>query len=261
MILSRCRRARSATPVSGYYSESRRKNPCRGTPIRVKAWRAYIAGLGTSGVLIASFVLLLAVVSAIVAFQGYPGEASNDGLDRLDVGQTRPAAAVSKADRARADRRSAAAADRRGRAASRAARDGARSEGAGAVLGDRLESGGAAGGAGGSAPGGGGSGVSGAPGGGGGVLGSPGAGGLTGGVDQVVEDTTGSLGGLGDQVPREAPVIGGDVGGVVDQADSVVDGVSGQVNGVTDTVGGATDTVGGATDTVGGATGGLTGGG
>ena len=60
----------------------------------MKASRAYIAGLGTSGVLIASFLLLLMVGSAIVAFRGAPGQASNDGLDRLDMGRSTEAAAA-----------------------------------------------------------------------------------------------------------------------------------------------------------------------
>ncbi|MGH2848907.1 MAG: hypothetical protein ACRDL0_23390, partial [Thermoleophilaceae bacterium] len=51
----------------------------------MKATKAYIAGLGTSGVLIASFLLLLAVVSAIVAFRGFPGGAENEGLEQLEV--------------------------------------------------------------------------------------------------------------------------------------------------------------------------------
>jgi hypothetical protein len=51
----------------------------------VKAWKAYIASLGTTGVLITSFVLVLAVVSAIVAFRGWPGEGRNDGLEGLLV--------------------------------------------------------------------------------------------------------------------------------------------------------------------------------
>ena len=51
----------------------------------MKTSRAYIASLGTTGVLIASFIVVLVIVSAIVAFKGAPGEASSSGLDRLDV--------------------------------------------------------------------------------------------------------------------------------------------------------------------------------
>ena len=51
----------------------------------MKTSRAYIAGLGTTGILIASFVLVLVIVSAIVAFNGAPGQASSSGLGRLDV--------------------------------------------------------------------------------------------------------------------------------------------------------------------------------
>jgi hypothetical protein len=38
----------------------------------VRATKAYIASLGTTGVLIASSLLLLAIVSALVAFRGWP---------------------------------------------------------------------------------------------------------------------------------------------------------------------------------------------
>ena len=65
----------------------------------MKASRAYIAGLGTSGILIASFLLLLMVGSAIVAFRGAPGQASNDGLDRLDMSQDTPASKATRAER------------------------------------------------------------------------------------------------------------------------------------------------------------------
>ena len=78
----------------------------------MKTSRAYIAGLGTTGILIASFLLVLVIVSAIVAFDGAPGQASSSGLGRLDVredGQGELAKAFSSAairagarDRARA---------------------------------------------------------------------------------------------------------------------------------------------------------------
>jgi hypothetical protein len=118
----------------------------------VKASRAYIAGLGASGVLIGSFLLLLMVGSAIVAFRGAPGEASNDGLDRLDVtqpGQASRAARSPLRSAERAGRHSARRDDRRD--VRRRARDGgsggaervSRQQGADAAAGDLV--GGAAG--------------------------------------------------------------------------------------------------------------------
>ena len=53
----------------------------------LKASRAYIAGVGTTGVLIGSFVLLLTVGSALVAFQGVPGQASNGDLSSIELQQ------------------------------------------------------------------------------------------------------------------------------------------------------------------------------
>jgi hypothetical protein len=53
-------------------------NPPRPPTRPSKASRAYIAGLGTTGILIASSLLTLAIVSAIVAFKGRP----RTGLER-----------------------------------------------------------------------------------------------------------------------------------------------------------------------------------
>lgn len=47
--------------------------------------RAYIASLGTTGVLVASAVLLLAVVSTLLAFRAWPGSALVDGIGSLVV--------------------------------------------------------------------------------------------------------------------------------------------------------------------------------
>src|SRR3954453_6684035 len=55
--------------------------------LELKASRAYIAGVGTTGVLIGSFVLLLTVGSALVAFQGVPGQASNADLSSIELQQ------------------------------------------------------------------------------------------------------------------------------------------------------------------------------
>jgi hypothetical protein len=48
--------------------------------------RAYIAGIGTTGVLVGFALLMLAVVSAIVAFRGWPGDAVIDGAGAVKVG-------------------------------------------------------------------------------------------------------------------------------------------------------------------------------
>src|SRR5689334_15943497 len=53
----------------------------------LKVSRAYIAGLGTTGVLIGSFVLLLTVGSALVAFRGVPGQATNGDLSSIELRQ------------------------------------------------------------------------------------------------------------------------------------------------------------------------------
>ena len=54
---------------------------------RLKASRAYLAGIGTTGVLIGSFVLLLTVCSALVAFRGVPGQATNGDLSSIELRQ------------------------------------------------------------------------------------------------------------------------------------------------------------------------------
>jgi hypothetical protein len=51
----------------------------------MRASRAYIASFGTAGVLIASSVLLLLVVSTIVAFRGWPGDDIAKGIRGLVV--------------------------------------------------------------------------------------------------------------------------------------------------------------------------------
>jgi hypothetical protein len=61
-----------------------------GYPSSVRASRAYITSLGTTGVLIASSILLLAVVSTIVAFRGWPGDDIVNGLGSLRVGDDQP---------------------------------------------------------------------------------------------------------------------------------------------------------------------------
>jgi hypothetical protein len=55
--------------------------------MRVTVSRAYIAGIGTTGVLIGFALLILAVVSAIVAFRGWPGDAVVDGDGSVTIGE------------------------------------------------------------------------------------------------------------------------------------------------------------------------------
>lgn len=52
----------------------------------MRADRAYLAGIGTTGVLVASALLLLAVVSTLVAFRGWPGTDVTEDIGNLFVG-------------------------------------------------------------------------------------------------------------------------------------------------------------------------------
>jgi hypothetical protein len=91
----------------------------------VKAGKAYISSLGTTGLLIASSVLLLAVVGTIFAFDSWPA-GSPSGAETVAIGGTdrvEPAGnAVAERRRARVERRRAAARARVARARARAAR-------------------------------------------------------------------------------------------------------------------------------------------
>jgi hypothetical protein len=235
----------------------------------LKASRAYIAGLGTSGVLIGSFLLLLAVVSAIVAFRGAPGEASNEGLDRLDLSASRQASKATGAPRsagegardapARGDRAGARGTTRRARVAGTPGRR------AGGVSGERVAGGLAGVGdatgpshAGGNRPDAGGlTRLPVDPRRPGGIPSAPTVGDVATGLGDAVEDTTDNLGGTvgGAVPPLEAPIVrtGEAAAGVVHQAAPVVDQT---VERVTGTVGGVTDRVTGVTDQVAGGLGG-----
>lgn len=54
----------------------------------MRASRAYIAGLGTTSVLVASALLLLAVVGTLVAFEGWPGTGFSQGSGSLKVDES-----------------------------------------------------------------------------------------------------------------------------------------------------------------------------
>ena len=60
----------------------------------MRADRAYIAGLGTTGILVASALLLLAVVSTLVAFRGWPGTDVADDIGNLVVRESERPLAV-----------------------------------------------------------------------------------------------------------------------------------------------------------------------
>ena len=63
----------------------------------MRATKAYIASLGTTGVLIASSLLLLALVSAIVAFRGWPElEAHDETTPGLIIDEAREPVEVSE---------------------------------------------------------------------------------------------------------------------------------------------------------------------
>jgi hypothetical protein len=292
------RTAGSTRCVSGVpkcQAVSRQHIPSREYPNsdKVKASRAYIAGLGTSGVLIASFLLLFMVGSAIVAFQGAPGRANNDGLDRLDVSHTAGQSPVASRAPLSDDRRASDASAHRGHRGRRAAapragraRTGARPAGTARGRDGERAAGVLHGGAAGGSDRGGGAatvGESGAESGGGrggrdgAGRGTPGLpvqlpevdtapraptpGDVTSGLGNAVEQTTSGLGqtvgGVAPQLEEPVAQTGEALGGVVEQTGPVLDGTVGQVNGTVDNVTGA---VGGVTDRVRESAGGLLGG-
>jgi hypothetical protein len=76
----------------------------------MRATRAYIASLGTTGVLVASSALLLVVVSALVAFNAWPGGDPIAGLKGLVVNNDQQQLELTGPARAAADAAPAAAA-------------------------------------------------------------------------------------------------------------------------------------------------------
>ena len=110
----------------------------------VKTGKAYISSLGTTGLLVASSVLLLVVVGALVAFDRWPAGSSTGQADAVIVGGPDRVVAERKAsaERRRAGRRRAARARaerRRARAAARRAVQAG--EGVTALPGDPVVSG------------------------------------------------------------------------------------------------------------------------
>jgi hypothetical protein len=80
----------------------------------VRATRAYIASLGTTGVLVASSALLLVVVSGLVAFNAWPGGDPIGGIKGLVVDNHEPSVQLTGPARVAADAAPAAAAVRAG---------------------------------------------------------------------------------------------------------------------------------------------------
>jgi hypothetical protein len=91
----------------------------------VRATRAYIASLGTTGVLIASSLLLLALVSAIVAFRGWPElEAAEGSPPGMLVDQDRAPVPVATLEVDGEARRLTRSAEARGQSSDRGSRAG-----------------------------------------------------------------------------------------------------------------------------------------
>src|SRR3954469_2300427 len=61
----------------------------------MKATKAYIASLGTTGVLLAASILMLAVVSAVIAFDRWPGGNVTTDVQTLVLNEKAPAIRVS----------------------------------------------------------------------------------------------------------------------------------------------------------------------
>jgi hypothetical protein len=88
----------------------------------MRATKAYIAGLGTTGILLTCFLLLLTVGSALIAFDGWPGAAAGDGLQRVVVKNQAERATAESPQDGTARRRESAGARRGERVAERSAR-------------------------------------------------------------------------------------------------------------------------------------------
>jgi hypothetical protein len=179
----------------------------------VKSGKAYISSLGTTGLLIASSVLLLLVVGTIVGFDRWPSELPG-GVDTVAIGgadHLHPARSlVAERRRLRADRRQAAARRRAARTRARI-RTARAADGDGTAIDDPVVSGLPAPEAG-PAPGA----VMGSPTGHGDVGTRSGGGGVRDGAHGG--DTTGHVGDAVSQVSPQAGDTLGQLGQAVDQA-------------------------------------------
>jgi hypothetical protein len=206
---------------------------------RVKASKAYIAGLGTTGILIASSVLLMLVVGALVAFNQFSASKNGRELEGLLVDRDQPpglsgpalaAAEAAPAARGVSARPPASVAASLRSGATRAADGAAASSGA---------SGGGTGSAGTTAPGGSGGGpaITG-PQGGGGPSQQAGGGASTlatpslpapgtGGGHAVGQTTDGVTQGVGGAIDNVAPGLGGTVRRVGETTGGLLDGLTG----------------------------------
>jgi hypothetical protein len=69
----------------------------------MRARAAYISSFGTGGIIVASALLMLATVSALVAFHGWPGGATGDGqVTSVPLEPSQPAAQARRVRRASA---------------------------------------------------------------------------------------------------------------------------------------------------------------
>jgi hypothetical protein len=178
----------------------------------MKASRAYIAGLGTTGVLLAFALLLLVVVSAIVAFRGWPAGDAAGGSDAVRIDDARD---LIELPPVQLGTTAAAAAAARGDSAGGTARPGAAKEAGPDVgrVGGVSESGASAPAQPGAAP------V--APAAAGGASAAPDVTGVANGVAETTRDVTegvaGALGGVDTQVEQSVSETGDAVSGLVQE--------------------------------------------
>src|SRR4051812_42149855 len=60
----------------------------QGTSPRMKAGKAYISSLGTTGLLLTSSLMLLVVVGALIAFDAWPTDGSANNPETISIAQT-----------------------------------------------------------------------------------------------------------------------------------------------------------------------------
>jgi hypothetical protein len=166
----------------------------------MRATKAYIASLGTTGLLLASAGSLLLVVGALFAFNGWPGGQVSDPVDSLVVDEQRPFPVTGPEQVARDAAPAARAVARSGRGGGAQAPgggDAGTGTGGGTDTSGTIEGGGDGSGDGGGAPGGGGGG---------------------GGTGLPPVDTGGPTDALADATEQTTRAAGDALGGVSPQA-------------------------------------------
>lgn len=179
----------------------------------MKASKAYLAGLGTTGVLLASAIALLFLVGALVGFDAWPGGDLGERVERVEIRPGEEAIGVAEA-LPTGDTLPAAAGAIAVAAPPAAAAPGGDNGGTPPVLGDR-ESGGSP-----AAP---------APAPGGGTVGGiapPPVGGIT-GIDPSNPETARDV--VADTTQQATQTLGGAVGTVSPEAGALVSGIGGGV--------------------------------